>query len=333
MDLKEFYRGKKVFVTGAGGFIGSHVVEELVMNGAEVTALVHYNASSYINNLRFVPQEILSKVDIKFGDVTDAFQMKALTKDSDIVLHLAALIGIPYSYAAPAAYVAANINGTLNMLEAARNNSISKIVVTSTSETYGTAIYTPIDEKHPMQGQSPYSATKIGADKIAESYFLSFNLPVCVFRPFNTFGPRQSMRAVIPTIITQALNSKEIKLGSLSPVRDMVFVKDTARGFLMAGMEEKSIGEVISVGTGIGATVGEIAEMILKILGSDKKIVEDSQRVRPEKSEVFKLICDNRKAKELLNWSPQYTLEEGLREAIAFIQKNINSYEADKYTV
>lgn len=333
MDLKEFYRGKKVFVTGAGGFIGSHVVEELVMKGAEVTALVHYNASSYINNLRFVPQEILSKVDIKFGDVTDAFQMQTLTKDSDIVLHLAALIGIPYSYAAPAAYVAANINGTLNMLEAARNNSISKIVVTSTSETYGTAIYTPIDEKHPMQGQSPYSATKIGADKIAESYFLSFNLPVCVFRPFNTFGPRQSMRAVIPTIITQALNSKEIKLGSLSPVRDMVFVKDTARGFLMAGMEEKSIGEVISVGTGVGATVGEIAEMILNILGSDKKIVEDSQRVRPEKSEVFKLICDNRKAKELLNWSPQYTLEEGLREAISFIQKNINSYEADKYTV
>lgn len=333
MDLKEFYRGKKVFVTGAGGFIGSHVVEELVMNGAEVTALVHYNASSYINNLRFVPQEILSKVDIKFGDVTDAFQMQTLTKDSNIVLHLAALIGIPYSYAAPAAYVAANINGTLNMLEAARNNSISKIVVTSTSETYGTAIYTPIDEKHPMQGQSPYSATKIGADKIAESYFLSFNLPVCVFRPFNTFGPRQSMRAVIPTIITQALNSREIKLGSLRPVRDMVFVKDTARGFLMAGMEDKSIGEVISVGTGVGATVGEIAEMILNILGSDKKIVEDSQRVRPEKSEVFKLICDNRKAKELLNWSPQYTLEEGLREAISFIQKNINSYEADKYTV
>lgn len=333
MDLKKFYKGKKVFVTGAGGFIGSHVVEELVLNGAEVTALVHYNASSYINNLRFVSKEILSKVDIKFGDVTDAFQMQTLTKNSDIILHLAALIGIPYSYAAPAAYVAANINGTLNMLEAARNNSVSKIVVTSTSETYGTAIYTPIDEKHPMQGQSPYSATKIGADKIAESYFLSFNLPVCIFRPFNTFGPRQSMRAVIPTIITQALNSKEIKLGSLSPVRDMVYVKDTARGFLLAGMEEKSIGEVISVGTGVGATVGEISEMILKILGSDKKIVEDTQRVRPEKSEVFKLICDNSKAKELLHWSPQYTLAEGLKETISFIQSNINSYEADKYTV
>ncbi|CAF3927314.1 unnamed protein product [Rotaria sp. Silwood1] len=333
MDLKKFYIGKKVFVTGAGGFIGSHVVEELVLNGAEVTALVHYNASSYINNLRFVPKEILSKVDIKFGDVTDAFQMQTLTKNSDIILHLAALIGIPYSYAAPAAYVAANINGTLNMLEAARNNSVSKIVVTSTSETYGTAIYTPIDEKHPMQGQSPYSATKIGADKIAESYFLSFNLPVCVFRPFNTFGPRQSMRAVIPTIITQALNSKEIKLGSLSPVRDMVFVKDTARGFLMAGMEEHSIGEVISVGTGVGATIGEISEMILEILESDKKIVEDSQRVRPEKSEVLKLICDNTKAKEILNWSPQFTLAEGLKETISFIQSNINSYEADKYTV
>lgn len=333
MDLKEFYKGKKVFVTGAGGFIGSHVVEELVMNGAEVTALVHYNSSSYINNLRFVPDEILSKINIKFGDVTDAFQIQTLTKNSDVIFHLAALIGIPYSYTAPAAYVAANINGTLNLLEAAKNNSISKIVVTSTSETYGTAIYTPVDEKHPMQGQSPYSATKIGADKIAESYFLSFNLPVCVFRPFNTFGPRQSMRAVIPTIITQALNSKEIKLGSLNPVRDMVFVKDTARGFLMAGMEVKSVGEVISVGTGTGTTIREIAEMILKILDSDKKVVEDSQRVRPEKSEVFKLICDNKKAKQMLNWSPQYTLEEGLKETISFIQKNINSYEADKYTV
>ena len=333
MDLKKFYKNKKVFVTGAGGFIGSHVVEELVNNGASVTALVHYNASSYINNLRFLPAEILSKVDIKFGDVTDAFQMQSLTKNCDLILHLAALIGIPYSYAAPAAYVAANINGTLNMVEAAKNNSIKKIVVTSTSETYGTAIYAPIDEKHPMQGQSPYSATKIGADKIAESYYLSFNTPVCVFRPFNTFGPRQSMRAVIPTIITQALTSKDIKLGSLSPVRDMLFVKDTARGFLMAGADERSIGEVISVGTGRGATVGEIAEMILKITGVDKKIVEDSQRIRPEKSEVFKLICDNAKAKELLDWTPQFSLEEGLKETVEFIKNNLSSYEADRYTV
>jgi len=333
MDLKKFYNNKKVFVTGSGGFIGSHVVEELVNNGASVTALVHYNASSYINNLRFLPAEILSKVDIKFGDVTDAFQMQTLTKGTDVILHLAALIGIPYSYAAPSAYVAANINGTLNMVEAAKNNSIKKIVVTSTSETYGTAIYAPIDEKHPMQGQSPYSATKIGADKLAESYYLSFNTPVCVFRPFNTFGPRQSMRAVIPTIITQALTSKEIKLGSLSPVRDMLFVKDTARGFLMAGADERSIGEVISVGTGHGATVGEIAEMILKIIGVDKKITEDSQRIRPEKSEVFKLICDNSKAKELLGWSPEFSLEQGLKETIDFIKKNISSYEADRYTV
>ncbi len=333
MGLKEFYKGKKVFVSGAGGFIGSHLVEELIMNGADVTALVHYNASSYIGNLRFVPKEILSKVDIKFGDVTDAFQMQTLTKNSDLIFHLAALIGIPYSYSAPAAYVSANINGTMNMLEAVRNNSLSKIVITSTSETYGTAIYTPIDEKHSLQGQSPYSATKIGADKIAESYFLSFNLPVSVFRPFNTFGPRQSMRAVIPTIITQALFSKEIKLGSLSPVRDMVFVKDLVQGFLLTGMEDRSTGEVINAGTGVGTTIGEIADLVLKITGSDKKIVEDTQRVRPEKSEVLKLICDNKKAKEILNWSPQYSLEEGLKETISFIQKNINSYEADKYTV
>jgi NAD dependent epimerase/dehydratase len=333
MDLKKSYKGKKVFVTGAGGFIGSHLVEELVLNGAEVTALVHYNASAYINNLRFIPEEILSQVDIRFGDVTDAFQMQTFTKKSDIILHLAALIGIPYSYTAPAAYVAANINGTLNMLEAARNNSTSKIVVTSTSETYGTALYTPIDEKHPMQAQSPYSATKIGSDKIAESYFLSFDLPVCIFRPFNTFGPRQSMRAVIPAIISQVLNSEEIKLGLLSPVRDMVFVKDIVRGFLLAGIEEKSTGEVINAGTGAGASIGEIAEMVLKILRSDKKIVEDSHRVRPVKSEVFKLICDYKKAKEILNWSPQYSLEEGLKETVSFIQKNINSYRTDKYTV
>jgi NAD dependent epimerase/dehydratase len=330
----ENYKGKNVLVTGAAGFIGSHVVEELILNGANVTALVHYNSNSNIANLNYLEKAMLEKIKIVFGDVTDAFQMDTLTQGQDIVLHLAALIGIPYSYVAPAAYVAANINGTLNMLEACKKNKVGKLVVTSTSETYGTAIYAPIDEKHPMQGQSPYSATKIGADKIAESYYLSFGLPVCIFRPFNTFGPRQSMRAVIPTIISQAIGShKEIKLGSLSPVRDMVYVKDTAKGFLLAGLSPNSSGEVISVGTGVGYTVGEIVNIIQDIAGTNKVVVEDSTRIRPESSEVFKLICDNRKAKELLDWQPTLTMKEGLVHAVDFIKNNLSKFDSNTYTI
>jgi NAD dependent epimerase/dehydratase len=332
-ELNKFYSGKKVLLTGASGFIGSHVLEQLVLSGASVTALLHYNGSNEIGNLKYVDEKIVSQVKIVFGDITDSFQMYTLVKGQDLVLHLAALIGIPYSYVAPAAYVSTNINGTLNILEAVRKNDVQKLVITSTSETYGTAVYAPIDEKHPMQGQSPYSATKIGADKIAESYFLSFGLKVCTLRPFNTFGPRQSTRAVIPTIISQALNSNEIKLGSLDPIRDMLFVKDTARGFLMAGASERSIGEVINLGTGVGVTIGELVDKIQKILNTDKEIITDDQRIRPEKSEVFKLLCENKKANEIIYWKPKINLEEGLIETIDWFKKNHNNFNYSKYSV
>ena len=328
------YEGKKVFVTGAAGFIGSHLVEELVKCGAIVTALVHYNANSSIGNLQYLDLRILNQVKIEFGDITDAFQMQTLTKNVDLIFHLAALIGIPYSYVAHSAYVSININGTLNMLEAARINNVERLVVTSTSETYGTAIYAPIDEKHPMQGQSPYSATKIGADKIAESYFLSFDLPVVIFRPFNTYGPRQSLRAVIPTIVSQALNDiPSITLGSISPVRDMLFVRDTVRGFMLSGLKQAAIGEVISVGTGVGVTVGEIIEMVQKICGTNKTVFEDQSRVRPQKSEVFKLICDNKKAQQLLDWKPTYDLKEGLTEVVEFIRERTEFVNNKRYIV
>jgi NAD dependent epimerase/dehydratase len=328
------YTGKKVLVTGAAGFIGSHLTEELVKAGAKVTALVHYNSNSNTNNLRFLPKEILSEVEIVFGDIQDGFLMNSLSKGKEIIFHLAALIGIPYSYVAPAAYVSTNITGTLNMLEAARSQGVQKLLVTSTSETYGTALYAPIDEKHPMQGQSPYSATKIGADKLAESYFLSFNLPVCVFRPFNTFGPRQSTRAVIPTIVSQVLSdSNEIRLGSLDPVRDMLYVKDTARGFMLAALVDSTIGEVVSVGTGRGDTIGEIVALVQKICGTEKEVIAENQRIRPEKSEVMKLICDYSKAKALFDWDPQYSLEQGLSEVVEFMKENRPEIDPTKYVI
>lgn len=328
------YTGKKVLVTGAGGFIGSHLTEELVKAGAQVTALVHYNSNSNIANLQFLPKNLLNQVEIIFGDIQDGFLMNTLSKGKDIVFHLAALIGIPYSYVAPAAYVSANITGTLNMLEAARNQNVGKLLVTSTSETYGTALYAPIDEKHPLQGQSPYSATKIGADKIAESYFLSFGLPVCIFRPFNTFGPRQSTRAVIPTIISQVLSeSDEIRLGSLDPVRDMLYVKDTARGFMMAALAESTIGEVVSVGTGRGVTIGEIVDMVQKVAGTSKKVIAENQRIRPEKSEVMKLICDYSKAESLFGWKPEFSLEDGLSNVIDFMRNHKPTIDPTIYAV
>lgn len=327
-------KGKKVFITGAGGFIGSHVVEAAIEAGARVTALIHYNSQNSYDNLELLDRKIIKQIKIITGDITDPFFMLRETKGFDFIFHLAALIPIPYSYIAPQAYIRTNIEGTLNILEATRINKISKLLVTSTSETYGTAKYAPIDENHPLQGQSPYAASKIGADKLAESYFLSFNLPVTIIRPFNTFGPRQSARAVIPTIISQILSGKDaIKLGSLSPVRDFNFVKDIARAFIESAECEINLGEVVNFGTGIGVTIGNLSRMIEKMIGGKIKIICDKQRIRPEKSEVFKLICDNRKAKKIVGWKPKYSLEKGLKETIDFIDKHPNLYKPDVYNL
>lgn len=325
--------GKKTLVTGAGGFIGSHLCETLLELGADVTAMVHYNSRGDWGNLEFLSLESKQALRLVSGNIEDSGFMSRHIKGQHVVFHLAALIAIPYSYTAPLSYVHTNIEGTINVLEAARDYDIEKIIHTSTSETYGTAIYTPIDETHPLQGQSPYSASKIGADKLAESYYRSFNLPVATIRPFNTYGPRQSTRAVIPTIITQALTQNEIRLGSLDPVRDVNFVKDTAAGFVKVAESPKSIGEVINVGSGKGYTIQELVTTILQIMKVEKKIVLDEDRLRPENSEVFKLICDNTKSKNLTGWQPRYSLEEGIRETIDFISNHMDIYKPGTYTL
>jgi len=325
---------RKILVTGAGGFIGSHLVERLVADGCQVRAMVHYNSGGKWGNLEMLSEDVKQQIEVFPGDLTDPFSVRNAVEGCEVVFHLAALIAIPYSYVAPQSYVSTNVTGTLNVMEASRNCGVRKVVHTSTSETYGTAKYTPIDEQHPLQGQSPYSASKIGADKIAESYFCSFNLPVTTIRPFNTYGPRQSARAVIPTIISQILaGRKAVKLGSLSPVRDFNFVKDTVDGFVKVALSEQSIGEVINIGFGSGITIGELAEMIMEITGKKVQIVSDDLRVRPDNSEVFELICANSKAEDLVDWKPRFTLKEGLRETVAFIEKNLSLYKPDIYNV
>lgn len=325
--------GKKTLVTGAGGFIGSHLCEELVREGAHVKALVKYNARSDIGNLVFLPKDILNQIEIVFGNVEDSFFVDTVCEDIDYIFHLAALIGIPYSYVAPLSYIRTNINGTLNLLEAMRKNDITRILHTSTSEVYGTADYAPINEAHPLKGQSPYSASKIGADKIAESYYRSFDVPIVTVRPFNTYGPHQSARAVIPTIISQALKSDRIRLGSLDPQRDMTYVRDTARGFISAAVAPNVEGETFNLGIGQTSSIGDIAKMIFEIMGRDIAIELDQDRVRPDKSEVFKLISDNSKAKDILRWEPEVSLKEGLEKTIEHIQKHIDYYSVDRYII
>jgi nucleoside-diphosphate-sugar epimerase len=267
------------------------------------------------------------------GDVTDPFGVARAVAGCEVIFHLAALIAIPYSYTAPSQFLAVNCGGILNLLEAARQQDVECFVHTSTSETYGTAQYTPIDEKHPLKGQSPYSASKIGADKLAESYYLSFGVPVATIRPFNTYGPRQSARAVIPTIISQALSGEVIRLGSLTPVRDLNYVSDTVEGFIKVAESPRAIGEVINIGSGKSVSIGELAEKIVDLLGGNKRIITENERVRPEASEVLELLCDHRKARELIGWEPRVSLEEGLARTIKFIQENLSRYKPEIYNV
>lgn len=323
----------KVLVTGAGGFIGSHLTEALVRSGARVRALVRYNSRNNWANIESLSPEAKSKLEVISGDVHDPFFIDGAVQGVEVIFHLASLIAIPYSYTAPLPYVETNIIGTLNVLQAARRHKVRKMVHTSTSEAYGTALYAPIDEQHPLQGQSPYSATKIGADKLAESFFRSFGLPVATIRPFNTFGPRQSARAVIPAIISQALSRDRIELGSLSPVRDMTYVSDTVNGFIRIAEVSETVGEVINIGTGKGVTIGELAERVLSLLDMKKPIIAAAERVRPARSEVFKLICNSSKAQQLLNWQPQVSLNDGLQLVIDWVRANQGSFKSDIYNV
>lgn len=323
-----------VLVTGADGFIGSHLTEELVKLGHKVRAFVYYNSFNSWGWLDELPREILNEIEIFSGDIRDSNGVRESMKGIDEVYHLAALIAIPFSYHSPDAYVDTNIKGTLNVLQAARYLETKKIMITSTSEVYGTAKYVPIDENHPFQGQSPYSATKIGADRLAESFYRSFNMPIVIVRPFNTYGPRQSARAVIPTIITQLLDGKEeIKLGSLTPTRDFNYVKDTVNGFIEIAKSPKTIGEEINIATQKEISIEELANELIRQINPNAKIVCDEERLRPEKSEVNRLLGSNKKIKELTNWKVQYTLEEGLSETIKFFKDNLGKYKTNIYNI
>jgi len=324
----------KVLVTGADGFIGSHLTEELVRAGHEVRAFALYNSFNTWGWLDTLSPQVMGNVEVFTGDVRDPNGVKESMKGCDAVFHLAALIAIPYSYHSPDTYVDTNIKGTLNVLQAARDLETSRVLVTSTSEVYGTAQYVPIDESHPYQGQSPYSATKIGADRLAESFYRSFDLPVSIVRPFNTYGPRQSARAVIPTIITQLLAGKEeIKLGSLAPTRDFNYVKDTANGFIKIFESDKTIGEEINIATQQEISIGQLAEELIRQINPHAQIVCEEERLRPEKSEVNRLLGSNEKILRLTEWKPQFTFEEGLAETIAFLKANMDKYKVDIYNI
>ena len=327
---------KNVLITGSDGFIGSHLTEELIDKGCNVRAFVYYNSFSSWGWLDNLDKEKLSQIEVVAGDIRDRGSVAKAMEGIDVVFHLAALIGIPYSYDSPESYVGTNITGTLNVLEEARRMGTERVIVTSTSEVYGTAQYVPIDEKHPFQGQSPYSATKIGGDRMAESYFRSFNVPVTIARPFNTYGPRQSARAIIPTIISQLYNgSDEISLGSLSPTRDLVYVKDTARGFISLAENDNTIGEEINIATQDEIPIGDLAQKLINAIRPAATIISDEQRVRPEKSEVERLLGSNEKIKSLTGWAPEWSLDDGLAATIEWFKEpaNLAAYKSDIYNI
>lgn len=327
---------KKVLVTGADGFIGSHLVEQLVKEGYAVKAFSYYNSLNSWGWLDTLPKETLNEIEVFCGDIRDPNGVREAMKNVTEVFHLAALIAIPFSYHSPDSYVDTNIKGTLNVLQGARDLDIDRILITSTSEVYGTAKYVPIDEKHPFQGQSPYSATKIGADRLAESFYRSFNMPISIVRPFNTYGPRQSARAIIPTIITQLLSGKEeIKLGALNPTRDFNYVKDTVNGFIKIAESSKTIGEEINIATQNEISILNLAEKLIEQINPNAKIVYDAERIRPDKSEVNRLLGSNAKIRELTDWKPQYSFDEGIKETIEWFKhkENMNKYKADIYNI
>lgn len=325
-------KGKKVLVTGADGFIGSHLVEKLVEEGCKVKALSYYNSFNDWGWLEKIDH--LDQVEVVTGDIRDPFFVRKIIQGMDVVFNLAALIAIPYSYIAPASYVDTNIQGTLNICQAALDLGCARVVHTSTSEVYGTARYVPIDEKHPLQPQSPYSASKIGADSMAMSYYNSFDLPLVIARPFNTYGPRQSARAIIPTLIAQvAAGKKEIRLGNITPTRDFNYVKDTVRGFVQLAECDRAQGQVVNIGSNSEISIGDLVKTIFKLMDSNARIKVEGERIRPQKSEVERLVCDNTKIKELTGYTPEYTLERGLGETIDWIEKNVDQYKVDIYNV
>ena len=331
--MQEFWQGKSVLVTGAGGFIGSHLTETLVALGARVRALVRYNSRNDVGLLSLLPSKMLSKVEIIAGDLRDLPTVMEATTGVSHVFHLGALIAIPYSYIHPAEVVETNVIGTLNVLLAGKERQVNRIIHTSTSEVYGTALRVPIDESHPLQGQSPYSASKIGADKIVESFYRSYDLPVVTLRPFNTYGPRQSARAVIPTIISQALIKDVIFLGNLEAKRDLTYVSDTVSGFIKAGQVPGIEGQTINLGTGEDVSIGELVEVIKSLVERDFEVRIDPQRLRPEKSEVMRLVSNNQLAKSMLDWKPEVSLKDGLKRTIDWISKHLKMYQPDTYQV
>ncbi len=332
--MSGFWPGRRVLVTGADGFIGSHLAERLAREGAEVRAFVYYNSFGRNGWLDQTEPELLKSIELFPGDVRDSSRVAEAVEGRELVFHLASLIAIPYSYHAPDSYVQTNVGGALNVLNACRRHSVERLVHTSTSEVYGTAQYVPIDEKHPLQGQSPYSASKIGADMLAESFHCSFDLPVVTVRPFNTYGPRQSARAVIPAILSQLLSgAKEVKLGALHPTRDFNFVADTVSGFLALAKADAAVGKVVNVGSGREISIGDLTQMLMKVSRKTAEVVCEDERLRPEKSEVERLLCDPSLAREIAGWQPEHTLEQGLEITACWIQEHAGSFRPRDYSM